>query len=235
MEQLIAGIPIWVIWGVMGAHIFALAMSILMWWRLEETPLETLGEGFLGWGGLHETTETIMTLPLLFVPLGIWGTQFGSTFFKGIMEVFIRGFCAIGPTLTLLGVEKLCAKKLESSFKEMAGPSLVVIGLIVLTVNLTFWTLPVPVLAALYYSPVIMSFIVSGFLLWKAGYSKKWIAAFGLQGGGHEAFEVVIFGLMGIMVLRGAIDPKIPGFMVVVFLVLQILGPLALYFVTKSE
>lgn len=235
MEQIIAGIPMWAIWSMMGVHILALTLSALIWWKLEETPLETMGEGFLGWGALHEVPETIIILPMLFVPLGMWSVQFAGKLMKMVITIFMRGFCVIGPALTLLSIERIYADKVKANYKEMAIVSLLLIGMVVLAVNLTFWTLPTPVLAILYYSPIVISFITSGLLLWKAGYSKKWITAFGFQGGGHEAFEIVVFGIMGIKMLRGAIDPKIPGFIIVVFLVLQILGPLALYFLTRGK
>jgi len=233
MEQLIAGIPLWAVWAYLGVHVFTVILFVGVWWELEETDLETLGEGLLGFTLFFDVPSIFLKLSLLFIPLGIWSAEVGGAVFRMILGASTRGFGFIASTLLLLAVEKIYANKTGKSFKDMATSTLLIFGLFALVVNLGFWILPLSVLSLFVFAPLIIAPLTSGLLLWKVGYPKL--------GGSFELLTFtyiipifVLFGTSFMKVFRG-VDPKIPGFMIIAFLVLQILGPLALYFMSRKE
>jgi len=193
-------------------------------YEIRNTPLSAVGWGLDTWAVTHEGLEIAYVFFLM-----VMSPLFYSTF-----QIFARGVCAIGPVIALIGAAYIYAKKTGTDFEDMTIGILIGFGFLVVMINAIWASLPSLALALAFYTPVIASFSIAGWLLHRSGVHRNWLAGLISLGFGHELGEAVLFHRIGIRLLRGA-DPAVPKSLFLLFLALQIAGPIILYLQSRRE
>jgi len=135
----------------------------------------------------------------------------------------------------LIGVAYVYAKKTGTDFEDMTIGILIGSGFLVLLINALWADLPAIALGITFYTPVVLAFILSAILLYKVGVHSNWITGLLAIGIGHELFEAALFHSMGIKLLRGADPAAAPKSLFLVFLCLQVAGPIILWYQSRKE
>jgi len=225
MQEILSAIPSW----TFSADILVCAVIILVCFlthrEVRNTSLHPVGQGLTIWALVHEGYEMVYLFFLMV----------SSSLFYPAFQIFGRGACVIGPAAVLIGVAYVYAKKRGADFEEMRDAIILGFGFLVVGINALWATLPAVALGITFYTPVVLAFILSAILLYRAGVHSNWITGLLAMGLGHELFEAVLFHGMAIKLLRGADPAAVSEPVFLVFLCLQVAGPIILWYQSRKE
>ena len=182
--------------------------------------LEGLSKGLDAWAVLHEGVEITFGLALFLLPV----------LFAPLFTVFMRGLAVLGPLIALLEAEKLYAERKGADFYDLAEETVILTAIFLAILNFLWPSSPALMFSIVLYLPVTAYLLSTGVLLYKAGVFRKEYLAPGvmLVGIAHELPESFMIHPLGMKLLRGmdpsGLSPKI----FIIFLALQVIGPLIL-------
>jgi len=193
--------------------------------KLQDTSLLPLSRGLGVWALAHEGFEMVNVFSLMIM----------SSLFYPAFQIFGRGACIVGPIAVLIGAAYVYVRKRGADFWDMILGISIGFGFLVSLINAIWSSAPATALGIGFYTPVILAFILSAVLLYKAGVHSNWVIGLLAMGFGHELPEAAMFHGMAIKILRGADPAAVPKSAFLVFLGLQLIGPIILWYQSRKE